>query len=236
MLRQILILAAVIVYSGVAVGENLNPIVVVEHGKTFARGTFPRKGAWYGLYCNESGCEIRNAPVRITSSRAENVLGEKEPIDVFSTNDQPVALFYNVPIKPGKVTTWFVATKSMYESAHYSELQKLGRWKMPWGSKPLTISRIKLPEYGGFRYHIGDGTQKQFMFRTELEGHYGGDNTPFIHWVGDLDGDGMIDLILSLPDDNCGFDERLYLSSQAGDGVLLRKAAQLSGGQAACGC
>ena len=236
MLRQILLYAAVIAYSGVAVGENLKPIVVVEYGKTFARGTFPRKGTWYGLYCNKSDCEIRNAPVRITSSRAENVLGEKEPIDVFSTNNQPVALFYDVPIKLGKVTTWFVATKSMYESAHYSELQKLGRWQMRWGSKPLTISRVKLPEYGGFRYHIGDGAQKQFMFRTELEGHYGGDNTPFIHWVGDLDGDGKIDLILSIPDDNCGFDERLYLSSQVGNGVFLRKAAQLSGGQAACGC
>lgn len=236
MFRLILICAAAIAYSGVAIGENLRPIVVIENGNMFARGTFPRKGPWHGLYCSEAGCEIREAPVRITSAKAGNASGEEEPIDVLSTSDQPVALFYNIPIKPGKVTTWFVATKPMYKSAHYSELQKLGRWKMPWGSKPLTISRVKLPEYGGFRYHIGDGTQKQFMFRTELESHYGGDTTPFIKWVGDLDGDGMIDLLLSLPDDSCGFDERLYLSSQAGNGMLLRKAAQLSGERPVCGC
>lgn len=145
-------------------------------------------------------------------------------------------MLHNVSIKPGKVTTWFVATKPMYESAHYEKLQKAGRWEMPWGKTPLTISWVRLPEYGGYRYHLTDGKRKQFLFRTELEGHYGGANTPFVLWVGDLDSDGKIDLILSLPDDNCGFDERLYLSSLAGEGAIVRKAAQLSGGEAACGC
>lgn len=124
----------------------------------------------------------------------------------------------------------------MYESSHYQKLQKLGRWQMPWGKLPLTLFWVKLPESGGFRYHLSDGKVKQFLFATEIEGHYGGETTPFVHWVGDLDGDGMIDFLLSIPDDNCGFDDRLYLSSKAGEGKLIRKAAQTFGRQPACGC
>jgi hypothetical protein len=118
----------------------------------------------------------------------------------------------------------------------FPKFTQTGRWNMPWGTAPLTLSRVKLPQNGGFRYHMTNGTNQQFMFRTEFESHYGGDTSPLIHWVGDIDGDGKIDLLLSLPDDNCGFDYRLYLSSVAMKGTLLGKAAQLSGRQAACGC
>lgn len=236
MLKKILAIAALTASSAFASAEPGKPIVIIGHGGNYARGTLPRDDSWYGLYCNGSGCETGNANVRITSSTAKNVLGEDEPIDVLKTDGKPLALFHGVPLNPGKVATWFKSEGLVYDSGHYSRLRKLDRWQMPWGATPLTISRVKLPGYEGYRYHIGDGVTKQFMFRLYPEGHYGGDTTPYIHWVGDLDGDGKIDLLLSLPDDNCGFDVRLYLSSQAGEGEFVRKAAQLAGREPACGC
>jgi hypothetical protein len=226
MLLKKLIFAALITYSGLTVAEAVKPIVITEL-ETYERGSLPRKGAWLGLYCEKLNCEIKNAPVSITSSTGEMGMG-LEPIDLLRVSDKPSALFYGVPLQLGKVATWFNAQKLMYKTDRHSKLRKLGSWQMPWGSNPLVISRVKLPEHEGFRYHIGDGTVKQFMFKTGELSHYDEDITPVIHWVGDLDGDGKIDLLLSLPND-CSFDQRLYLSSLASDGELLRKAAQISG-------
>lgn len=94
---------------------------------------------------------------------------------------------------------------------------------------------MKTPE-GNRRYHLSAARKKQFLFQVETEGHYGGDTTPVVHWAGDLDGDGLVDLLIDLPGDNCGFDERLYLSKDAWPGKLVRKAAQVTGREAACGC
>ncbi len=236
MFRNKIVIAAMITFSGFAWAGPPKPFVVMDYSDTYSKDTFPRDSAWYGLYCTASNCEIRNAKVRITSSTAKNILDENEPIDVLHVHDSPIALFSGFPLKIGKVTTWFKADNPIVESEHYSKLKKLGHWQMPWGTTPLTISWVKLPEYGGFRYHISDGTTNQFLFRTDIEGHYGGETAPFIHWIGDLDGDGKIDLLLSLPDDNCGFDYRLYLSSLAGKGEFIHKAAKLSGRFAVCGC
>lgn len=209
--------------------------LVIASTRNFDEGTFPRDKNWQGLYCKMLDCEIIDTKVMVTTSSAKNVLDEDESLDVLSVNGEPLALFPLALFKLGKVTTWYRAMDSSYESGQYLKLKKLGKWQMPWGAQPLTISWVKTPE-GLKRYHISDGVTKQFMFMLDSEGHYGGDTIPVIHWVGDLDGDGKIDILLSIPDDNCGFDERLYLSSNAGNGKLLYKAAQLKGREAACGC
>lgn len=211
------------------------PLLVIEQSRSYGQGTFPRDASWLGLYCEETECELQSTQVRVTSSSAKNVLDEDEPLDVLAVTGKPLALFPDMPLKAGKVVSWYRAKEPSSDTYQAQKLKKLGKWDMPWGTRPLTISWVRTPE-GWKRYHVSDGNTKQFLFRTELEGHYGGDTTPIIHWVGDLDGDGKSDILLSIPDDNCGFDERLYLSSNAAEGKLLRKAAQLSGDEAACGC
>lgn len=231
----LLVVATMSVHAMVVGAEPKLPTVVINNNGSYDRGTFHRKGDWLGLYCKDGGCELRNADVRITSSQKEGIVG-MEKTDELMIEGEPLAFFYGMPLKSGPVTTWFIAENQRYQSSHTEKLRKLGRWQMPWGTRPLAISWVKLPENGGFRYHVSDDATKQFVFATSFEGHYGGDNTPFIHWVGDIDGDGMIDFLVSFPDDNCGFDERLYLSSLAGKGELVRKAAQILGRQPACGC
>jgi hypothetical protein len=96
-----------------------------------------------------------------------------------------------------------------------------------------------------YRYHLGDGATRQFIFSSfgDKEAAKGGSLTPFIHWAGDLDKDGKLDLLVEIPygmddgaDARCQVAYRLYLSSQAADGEVLHKAAQTSGLRPACGC
>ncbi|WP_417070440.1 hypothetical protein [Niveibacterium terrae] len=209
--------------------------LVIESRRNYAKGTFPRAGSWQGLYCRGLDCEIRPARVRIKTTSAVNVLDEKELLDDLKVSGKPLALFPGGGLKEGKVVSWYRSGDPSNESPQLGKLGKLGKWDMPWGPLPLTISWTRAPQ-GQKRYFVSDGSVRQFLFMIDAEAHYDGDTTPIIHWVGDLDGDGKLDLLLSIPDDNCGFDERLYLSSGVGKGQLLRKAAQLSGGEAACGC
>lgn len=220
-----------------ASAEPAKPLVLIESARSFSENTFPRQGSWLGLYCKGADCELRDAAVMIRSATTRNnVLEEDEMIDVIKVADAPFALFHGVPLRPGKVLTWFKADKSGGEGRHISQLEKLGQWRMPGGATPLSLSWVKLPEEGGFRYHLSDGKTKQFLFATSLQSHYGGSTTPYVHWVGDLDKDGKTDFLLDLPDDNCSYDDRLYLSSLATGPSLVGKAAQLAGREAACGC
>jgi len=209
--------------------------LVMQTGRQYGHGTFPRRAVWQGLFCRGLDCEIRATTVQVSSSAAIDVNEQNVPLDVLTIADAAVALFPAGAWKTGRVETWYSANGVPTDTGPSSQLKRRGQWRMPWGTRPLTFSRVRTAE-GSMRYHVGDGATKQFLFATPQEGHYGGDTTPDIVWVGDLDGDGAADVLLGIPDDNCGFDERLYLSAGAPAGKLLRKAAQLVGGEAACGC
>lgn len=211
------------------------PQMVINRDAQYSQGTFSG-GNWLGLFCEKSACALKNTHVAITSGSAEDVVGDRQALDVIHVHGNPLALFFATPLAPGKVTTWYTPSGDTLTSRQYTALQRLGRWEMPWGKQPLSLFWVKLPDDKGFRYYVGDGTRKQFLFSTDLAGQYGESKTPVIHWAGDLDHDGKIDLVLSIPDDSCGYDERLYLSSQAKDGQFLGKAAILSGIEEACGC
>lgn len=210
------------------------PIILIGDGGAYNRDSLPRNGKWLGLFCENAKCKLSEAFVLVGSSTAWGVLGE-EDTDIFHAHEDPIAIFTGIDIPEREVQTWFLGEDDDSDSS-YKALKALGSWKMPWGAKPLKISWVKLPDNEGFRYHIGDESSKQFLFRTDSESHYGGDTTPHFNWVGDMDGDNKIDFILSLPDDNCGFDIRLYLSSLATSPDFIKKAAQHAGSVPACGC
>lgn len=214
---------------------EFSPQVIVEEGRQFIRGTFPRNASWLGLYCRATTCELRATRVDVQSSSAKNVLDEIETLDAVSIEGNPIAVVQGLPLRAGPVETAFRMTGDAYDAAHVDRLRKLGAWRIPWAGRPTTLSWVVTPD-SRMRYHLGDGVTRQFLFATWPQGHYDEDMTPVVHWAGDLDRDGKIDLLLSIPDDNCSYDERLYLSSMAGTGQIVRKAAQLEGVQGACGC
>jgi hypothetical protein len=210
--------------------------VIIDSTRSFVPNSNPRNAAWLGLFCQKLECELRPVSVDVSTGSAKNVLDEDENLDSVAVDGKPRAVFANLPLKPGKVATWHAMTDEQYfGSPQYEKLRKLGKWALPGGSQPLTLSWVKTAE-GRKRYHLSDGTTRQFLFAVDALSHYEGDTTPVVYWAGDLDGDGKADLLLAIPDDNCGYDERLYLSSSSAEGILLRKAAHISGREAACGC
>jgi hypothetical protein len=211
------------------------PLLVMDAHHNFAKGMFARDGTWQGLYCNALDCEIKSAQVTTSTAVKKDVSGEPVSVDALAVSGKPVALFPGGAFTTGKVDTWYREITSTPDATQIQKLRKLGKWQMPWGARPLAIFWVKTPE-GLMRYHVSDGVTKQFLFSLQAEDHYGNDTTPAIHWVGDLDGDGKLDLLLSFSDESCRIDERLYLSSHTGDGKLLRKAAQLHFVEVACGC
>jgi hypothetical protein len=254
-------LVALALYAGLALAEPTTATVLVNHnlGKrqaaasgsyfhNFPQDTIPRDGAWLGLFCGKSGCEVREAVVTIMSGTVLNCNEGEGYAETIHVSGNPVAVFTGVDLRPGKVTTTLLATKEPPDSPHFNRLRKLGHWQVQLNGKPLTISWVRMllpkaPDEVMVRYHVSDGATKQFVFSSRASKHAdaGRGVTPFVHWAGDMDGDGKLDLLLEIPSDNgdddaCEVSYRLYLSSRAADGEVLHKAAQTSGHKPGCGC
>jgi hypothetical protein len=239
MLRNTLLfagLAAVSAWAGADEAVPDAPLVVIDRSMSFAKDAFPEIGQWYGLYCQALDCELKPVDVSVNATAGADAAGEDQTPEVLGVEGEPLALFHGVDLNAGPVTTWYTVPEHLYLSGQYTSLLRLGRWQVPGLDDPLTLSWVQLPDGAGRHYFLGNGTLKQLLFGTAEQAGASGDTTPVIHWVGDLDGDGKPDLLLSLPQSNCGYEERLYLSSQAEAGELVHKAAMRSGTQPGCGC
>ncbi|SFG85638.1 hypothetical protein SAMN05518865_12087 [Duganella sp. CF458] len=227
---------ATLLLTAAGVAGAADTAVIIDSSRQFMPNSMPRNAAWLGLFCQKLECELLPAEVDISIDTAKDILEQDEELDRVTVQGKPLAVFANVPLKPGKVVTWHAMNDAQYfGSPQFEKLRKLGKWSMPWGTQPMALSWVKTAEERK-RYHLSDGTSKQFLFAVNASGEYGGDTTPVVYWAGDLDGDGKLDLLMGIPDESCAYDERLYLSSGAAEGILLRKAAHTQGSQAACGC
>jgi len=236
LISLILLALIVIAYSKVADAAppaSTSPIVAVGSSDTFARGTLPRKGPWLGLFCEDGDCELRTIRVSVASSEHENVLGELEETEELGVLDNPVAVFHGTPLKAGPVTTWHGVEPSGRE---FGGTNKMGRWDVPGRKESFELSWSEQADGEGFRYYLEHGAKKQMLLETAAMTHDGEDVAPIIHWVGDMDGDGKIDMLVSVAGESCNYDVRLYLSSMAGKGEFVGKAAHFSGDAPACGC
>ena len=213
---------------------------VIQPGRSFPGGTLPSTGAWQALVCKVRDCEIRDVDVTVSGTSMPNILEEQEPVDVlglptFAEGEAAIAWFQGLNLPAGPVSTAHrhFRLEDSFEGKQVRALRRTGQWLFP--QSDMKLSWVQTPD-GYRRYHLASGGAKQFLFQVEREGHYGGDSTPMIHWAGDLDGDGRLDFLVDIPDDNCGYDERVYLTRNAGPGKIVRKAGQVAGREAACGC
>lgn len=260
-LRCCLPLAAFALYAGYAIAEApTTAAVLINHSHhlpqasssgsrfhNFPRDTIPRALPWLGLFCGKSGCEVREAVVTVMSGTVANCNGEEEYAETIHASGNPVAVVAGIKLPLGKVSTAQLATKEASESAHFKRLRRLGQWQVQLKGKPLIFSWVRMrlpksPDEYMYRYHLGDGATKQFVFSSNgTEADIGGAVTPFVHWAGDMDGDGKVDLLMEIPshiaeEDSCAASYRLYLSSRATGAEILHRAAQTTGRKPGCGC
>lgn len=254
-------LVAFALYAGLVAAEPPPAVVLVNHnlGKrlaassgswfhNFPQGAIPREGTWLGLFCGKSGCDVREAVVTTMSGTVLNCNEGEGYAETVHVSGNPVAVFNGVELRPGKVATELLATKEPPGSPHFNRLRKLGHWQVQLKGRSLAISWVRMalpksPDEVMYRYHVSDGETKQFVFssRGSKYAEAGRGVTPFVHWAGDMDGDGKLDLLMEIPadkgdDDTCEASYRLYLSSRAADGEVIHKVAQTSGHKPGCGC
>jgi hypothetical protein len=228
--------------------KDYKPNIIVHTGIQFSLHSLPKHAKWQGLYCKDKLCEVKDIKVKIGKTLVDYLDNQKVPLDTIKVNGNPIAIFPNKKFKTGKITKFYSLDPSKdYESTYtnnkqYNSLEDEKKWVMPWGSQPLTLFWTQIndkenPDRSDYRdYQITDGKRTQSLFKIDGKAKYETNTTPVIFWVGDLDGDNKLDIILEIPDDNCGFDYRLYLSSKAVKDEILHQELRFTGNQDACGC
>lgn len=218
--------------------KDYNPNLIVNRNIQLAVGTIPRKAKWQGLYCNENICELKNIKIQINKNFVDYLYEEKVPLDKIEVPGDPIAIFPNTDFKIGKLPLFYKSTikvNASDETQIQNNKLKDGIWNMSWENPSFTLLRTELNK-DSFNYILSDGKKSQSLFEIPKESIHGSDTTPIIHWIGDLDRDGKLDIILEIPDDNCKFDYRLFLSSKATKNEILKEYLRFTGTEEACGC
>ena len=227
---------------------DYKPNIIIHRENQFSLKSLPRNVKWQGLYCQDQHCEIKNVKVKIGKKFVDYLDEEKVPLDTIKVNGNPIAIFPNEKFKKGNVTSFYILdTKDNYDFPHtsnkqYNNLENDKEWLIPWGKQPLKLFWTQINDEQNkdridYRnYQITDGKITQSLFKIDGQSKYEGNTTPIVYWVGDFDRDNKLDMILEIPDDNCGFDYRLYLSSATSKGEILHQSLRFTGYQEACGC
>ena len=227
--------------------KDYKPNIIVNRNIQLSLGFIPRNAKWQGLYCDHKSCEIKNVKLKIGKNFVDYLYEEKVPLDTIKVKGEPIALFPFEKFKTGKYSLFYkLESNNAFDSTYpsnkqYYDLENEKKWSMPWSNQPLTLfwtkenrSDIERNDYRN--YQITDGKKNQSLFKIDGLSKYEGKTTPIIHLVSDLDNDNKLDMILEIPDDNCGFDYRLYLSSEAKGDEILHESLRFTGTQDACGC
>ncbi|MCK7595347.1 hypothetical protein [Pseudomarimonas salicorniae] len=232
--RPILALLCLAAAGGCLAEAPTGAFMALGNGGQFAAGSFPKTDDWLGLECDGNGCSLNQVYPAIGRGAMRNILDEDEPTDVVHVHGPVIAVFSGLPALRNPVATW---GRDPVLASPYAGGEAQGRFDLPLGEKGLHWEWQRSEDGHQFQHRLTDGERSQVLFELPAEGHYGGDtSTPALNWIGDIDGDGRLDLLLSLPDDSCSFDQRLYLSSLAAPGEWLGLAARFAGDHPACGC
>ena len=95
------------------------------------------------------------------------------------------------------------------------------------GDDANPFSKIKNYELR-VRQQIGDKIKDDVLYRSDLPSWFGSgyEGGVFLEWIGDIDGDGKLDLLLSTTNSNHCWEVSFFLSSKAERGHLFRQVSK----------
>jgi len=180
---------------------------------------------WFGLYRDSLSFELRETRVTVTDSQTVGGL-----YDRFVTVDQPssplflvrrVSGLYNRPIRTVLATRTFVhpaESKSLkFDDSTYYSFTAFGQ----------VVDETVDVVIHDYSIQLRQGRRSQVIASFN---RIGSDKHPMILWVGDLDDDGKLDLLMDTATNYNLIEYTLFLSSMATSGNLVKRVASFRRG------
>jgi hypothetical protein len=174
---------------------------------------------WLGLVYRDGAWKLVPTKVTATRSRDEIVDGpnEKTGVDIAASEKDSVALIRHPIVMPGEVS---VPRATDGELKHYFDA----------GNPPLVVTlngrahelRIERMPNERYRKVVLRRESKKSVLGDFTDHTDEGESNTSIHWIGDLDRDGMLDVI-TMTGTNNSQGICLFLSSLASPGALVKR-------------
>ncbi|MEP6900628.1 MAG: hypothetical protein ABJA66_02695 [Actinomycetota bacterium] len=201
--------------------ESKLKIKLLETGEGFHGDQVSAKSGeiWLGLFKENNKYFLRSTKIKVRRSNDAVVdePGEKTGKDVIvNGQNQPIFLLKNADIlKEGEIKTLFYNPSD--ENLTNLENGFVANYQVNNNKYTLRVE-------GGAnssKLILETENTKQILYSVDKMG----DATWSLTWVGDLDGDGKLDLYADLTDFYNFSEKRLFLSSQADKGKLIKQVA-----------
>lgn len=204
---------------------------VLEHGNSYRKDeVIARNGeTWLGLFSSNGESYLKNTKLKIDLD-----FDPEDPGAVIRFNkNKPLFLLKNAKkLKEGKITTLFQETSS--EDADFADqTNTMNRGfvrEFQLGERKYTLQIKDALTKAGETVIVlvleTEGFSQIVAYEKYFDDDYDGDYVGNLLWVGDLDGDGKLDLYMDFNDWEKGFfSSGLFLSSEAEKGKLVKEVA-----------
>lgn len=185
-------------------------------------GPFPESGSeWLALVVAPAGAEL--VPVVLGVEEVADPLSVRATRVTAGLERESLFLVRGPGLRPGALASAFVGSRVLYPAQDLSlELADDDWWWL------TAVGCVTRGDHGtvveGYEVRLAHGRQEQVLFRVE---EFSMDGPPALLWLGDLDRDGLADLLYDLGGE-VGTHLGLYLSSAATPGDLVGPAAELT--------
>lgn len=196
---------------------------------------------WYGLFPKDGGFFLKRVKAQIRREQDPVVdqgrqkTGKRVVIDAIDLKEEPLFLVGTRGTLPEGEVAGVVPDRAFLDPSAPRDLKILQKDYRLSSAGPLEVSPggrwwLKDKSYKPYRILLGvDGvtqalSETESLFRGSLLTGPGAH--PYVEWVGDLDRDGRLDVLLNEASDNV-LHWSLFLSSKAKPGELAGKVAEL---------
>jgi hypothetical protein len=179
---------------------------------------------WLGLFPTADGYALRATTLKVKAVRDEILDGENERTGKEVTvgdSREPLFLVKATPrLRPRAAVPTVFAGESFFEKDSHVRLAGPDGGEYLLTVDSVQMASVEAPDpvpYSVLTLALGGVTQRLSTTPDHV--------TLRLLWAGDVDGDGKLDLLLDLPSNDNTSEHRLFLSTAARNGELVRQVA-----------